>query len=162
MGKNLTGKDIIKLGFPQTNAVNIALGQISRFRKKEKKESVLVELSDVFNTPEKFAGHPIWGKVSESLIAPLELRRHELRTSRVPFELFGENEIDEKAKFQFYDSLKLPIAVQGALMPDAHYGYGLPIGGVLATVKCRYSLWRRCGYWLQNEFVRIRFASRVF
>jgi tRNA-splicing ligase RtcB (3'-phosphate/5'-hydroxy nucleic acid ligase) len=133
MGKNLTGKDIIKLGFPQTNAVNIALGQISRYRKKEKKESVLVELSDVFNEPEKFTGHPIWGKVSESLIAPLELKRHELRISRVPFELFGENEIDEKAKFQFYDSLKLPIAVQGALMPDAHYGYGLPIGGVLAT-----------------------------
>src|SRR5438876_4201357 len=27
----------------------------------------------------------------------------------------------------------LPIAVAGALMPDAHVGYGLPIGGVLAT-----------------------------
>ena len=27
----------------------------------------------------------------------------------------------------------LPVAVAGALMPDAHLGYGLPIGGVLAT-----------------------------
>src|SRR5512133_2140596 len=27
----------------------------------------------------------------------------------------------------------LPVAVAGALMPDAHQGYGLPIGGVLAT-----------------------------
>ncbi len=27
----------------------------------------------------------------------------------------------------------LPVAVAGALMPDAHPGYGLPIGGVLAT-----------------------------
>jgi tRNA-splicing ligase RtcB len=27
----------------------------------------------------------------------------------------------------------LPIAVRGALMPDAHVGYGLPIGGVLAV-----------------------------
>jgi tRNA-splicing ligase RtcB len=27
----------------------------------------------------------------------------------------------------------LPVAVSGALMPDAHVGYGLPIGGVLAT-----------------------------
>ena len=27
----------------------------------------------------------------------------------------------------------LPISVAGALMPDAHVGYGLPIGGVLAT-----------------------------
>ena len=27
----------------------------------------------------------------------------------------------------------LPVALAGALMPDAHVGYGLPIGGVLAT-----------------------------
>jgi tRNA-splicing ligase RtcB (3'-phosphate/5'-hydroxy nucleic acid ligase) len=27
----------------------------------------------------------------------------------------------------------LPISIAGALMPDAHVGYGLPIGGVLAT-----------------------------
>lgn len=27
----------------------------------------------------------------------------------------------------------LPVSVQGALMPDAHMGFGLPIGGVLAT-----------------------------
>jgi len=30
-------------------------------------------------------------------------------------------------------AVQLPIAVAGALMPDAHQGYGLPIGGVLAT-----------------------------
>ena len=34
---------------------------------------------------------------------------------------------------QMHNSLRLPIAVRGALMPDAHVGYGLPIGGVLAT-----------------------------
>ena len=29
--------------------------------------------------------------------------------------------------------MRLPISRAGALMPDAHVGYGLPIGGVLAT-----------------------------
>ena len=29
--------------------------------------------------------------------------------------------------------MRLPVAEKGALMPDAHQGYGLPIGGVLAT-----------------------------
>ena len=29
--------------------------------------------------------------------------------------------------------MRLPIALAGALMPDAHAGYGLPIGGVLAV-----------------------------
>ncbi len=31
------------------------------------------------------------------------------------------------------NACRLPISVAGALMPDAHLGYGLPIGGVLAT-----------------------------
>jgi tRNA-splicing ligase RtcB len=30
-------------------------------------------------------------------------------------------------------AMKLPVTVAGALMPDAHQGYGLPIGGVLAV-----------------------------
>jgi tRNA-splicing ligase RtcB (3'-phosphate/5'-hydroxy nucleic acid ligase) len=34
---------------------------------------------------------------------------------------------------QLRNACRLPVAVAGALMPDAHVGYGLPIGGVLAT-----------------------------
>jgi tRNA-splicing ligase RtcB len=34
---------------------------------------------------------------------------------------------------QLKNACRLPVAVSGALMPDAHVGYGLPIGGVLAT-----------------------------
>ncbi len=32
-----------------------------------------------------------------------------------------------------HNACRLPVAVSGALMPDAHVGYGLPIGGVLAA-----------------------------
>lgn len=132
-GNKLSGKDLIKLGFPKNNSINIALGQINRYRKKEKKESILAEAKEVLLYPEKFEGNGTWGKVAEGLIKPVQIRMHQLKTTRVPFSIFGENEIDEKAKFQLFDSLKLPISVAGALMPDAHSGYGLPIGGVLAT-----------------------------
>lgn len=133
MGNKLSGKDLIKLGFPKNNSINIALGQINRYRKKEKKESILAEAKEVLLYPDKFSGHGTWGKVAEGLINPVQVRMHQLKTTRVPFTIFGENEIDEQAKFQLYDSLKLPISIAGALMPDAHSGYGLPIGGVLAT-----------------------------
>lgn len=133
MGNKLTGRDLIKLGFPKNNSINIALGQISRYRKKEKKDRIIAEAKEVLLFPENYKNNGTWGKVAEGLINPVEVRKHELRTTRVPFSIFGENEIDEQAKFQLYDSLKLPIAVAGALMPDAHSGYGLPIGGVLAT-----------------------------
>lgn len=133
MGNKLSGKDLIKLGFPKNNSINIALGQINRYRKKEKKESILNEAKEVLLDPEKFKMHGTWGKVAEGLVNPVQVKLNQLKTTRVPFSIFGENEIDEQAKFQLYDSLKLPIAVKGALMPDAHSGYGLPIGGVLAT-----------------------------
>ena len=133
MGNKLSGKDLIKLGFPKNNSINIALGQINRYRKREKKESILTEAKEVLLHPEKFEGHGTWGKVAEGLINPVQVRMHQLKTTRAPFTIFGENEIDQQAKFQLYDSLKLPISVAGALMPDAHSGYGLPIGGVLAT-----------------------------
>jgi tRNA-splicing ligase RtcB (3'-phosphate/5'-hydroxy nucleic acid ligase) len=42
-------------------------------------------------------------------------------------------DIDPEATAQMEAAISLPIAVAGALMPDAHVGYGLPIGGVLAT-----------------------------
>jgi tRNA-splicing ligase RtcB len=36
---------------------------------------------------------------------------------------------------QMVNACELPVSVAGALMPDAHVGYGLPIGGVLATAN---------------------------
>jgi tRNA-splicing ligase RtcB len=45
---------------------------------------------------------------------------------------FG-TEIDAEALRQMEAAMSLPVTIAGALMPDAHVGYGLPIGGVLAT-----------------------------
>ncbi len=133
MGNKLKGRDLIKLGFPKNNSINIALGQINRYRKREKKERILQEAAAVLKNPEAYVGNAIWGKVAEGLTKPVEVKFHQLRNTRAPFSIYGENQIDEQAKYQLYDALKLPIAVAGALMPDAHSGYGLPIGGVLAT-----------------------------
>ena len=49
------------------------------------------------------------------------------------FNVFGRKHITSNAYQQMELAMRLPIAVKGALMPDAHQGYGLPIGGVLAT-----------------------------
>lgn len=49
-----------------------------------------------------------------------------------PWKSWGKH-LDPAALAQMEAASRLPIAVAGALMPDAHVGYGLPIGGVLAT-----------------------------
>ncbi|HZW10156.1 MAG TPA: RtcB family protein [Phycisphaerales bacterium] len=43
------------------------------------------------------------------------------------------DQIEEAAHQQMRNARSLPVSVAAALMPDAHVGYGLPIGGVLAT-----------------------------
>jgi len=55
------------------------------------------------------------------------------RTEPLPYADFGASLVDPAARAQMTNALRLPIAAAGALMPDAHVGYGLPIGGVLAT-----------------------------
>lgn len=57
----------------------------------------------------------------------------ELRQGPLPYVIFGREHIEQGALDQMQTAASLPISVAGALMPDAHQGYGLPIGGVLAT-----------------------------
>ena len=49
-----------------------------------------------------------------------------------PYRQWGKD-LEPQSVRQLQNACELPIAVRGALMPDAHLGYGLPIGGVLAT-----------------------------
>lgn len=54
------------------------------------------------------------------------------RQTPAPYEQWG-SDLEEQAVKQMENACRLPISVRAALMPDAHVGYGLPIGGVLAT-----------------------------
>ncbi|GAA4910643.1 RtcB family protein [Mucilaginibacter defluvii] len=56
-----------------------------------------------------------------------------LKEEIADFQVWGLENIEVGALAQMRTAVQLPIAVAGALMPDAHQGYGLPIGGVLAT-----------------------------
>ena len=51
---------------------------------------------------------------------------------KAPYRTWGDN-LDAGAVQQMEEACSLPISIKGALMPDAHQGYGLPIGGVLAV-----------------------------
>src|SRR5919206_4069750 len=54
------------------------------------------------------------------------------QTARVPWRQWGTG-LEESVREQMENACSLPVAVQGALMSDAHVGYGLPIGGVLGV-----------------------------
>lgn len=56
-----------------------------------------------------------------------------IREKPLPYRVWGDAHIDAGSRQQMDDAMRLPVSVAGALMPDAHIGYGLPIGGVLAV-----------------------------
>ena len=49
-----------------------------------------------------------------------------------PYKVYAEN-IESSALDQFIRTMECPEVVQGALMPDVHSGYTVPIGSVFAT-----------------------------
>ncbi|MEO8148513.1 MAG: RtcB family protein, partial [Bacteroidia bacterium] len=56
-----------------------------------------------------------------------------LKSTADSYTIYGKEKIEQGAITQMEVAMRLPVTVAGALMPDAHQGYGLPIGGVLAT-----------------------------
>src|SRR5687767_327056 len=55
-----------------------------------------------------------------------------IRDTPLAAPVWGESLIDPAAVRQLENAMRLPVTVAGALMPDAHVGYGIPIGGVVA------------------------------
>jgi len=132
--KMLSGKDLIKLGYPEGKAIGIAINTVLKYFRRNEKEEIIEMLRAVLAHPKEFTKDAIWSKVALTLV-PSEKKSmvYELLKNRIDYPIYGSEGIEEGARNQMEIAMKLPITVAGALMPDAHQGYGLPIGGVLAT-----------------------------
>lgn len=122
-------RQLEKLGVPQdcVKSAIVAIQnatKIGGLRGKQVKETV----KDVVAQPDRFVEHEHFGGFAKDIIADREFVRPEPITYRT----WG-SDIDPAAHGQMKQACALPMAVGAALMPDAHVGYGLPIGGVLAV-----------------------------
>lgn len=133
-GLKLHGKDLIAIGFPEGRAIGIAINVMLKHRRKSDKEDVLAELARIAADPAAFADHELYAPISDALTG--RDRKTEAQHDLVPrkdYRAYGSEHIEQGAVNQMEVAMKLPVTVAGALMPDAHQGYGLPIGGVLAV-----------------------------
>ena len=133
----LSGKDLIKLGYPEGKAIGLAINTVVKYFRRSENEEIYKMLEAVLANPKDFVEDSIWHKVALALLPQLagekKSRVHALLKNRIDYAIYGAVEIEEGARNQMEIAMKLPVTVAGALMPDAHLGYGLPIGGVLAT-----------------------------
>jgi tRNA-splicing ligase RtcB (3'-phosphate/5'-hydroxy nucleic acid ligase) len=133
--EKLKGKELRHLGYPEGPVISLAMEIMHKAFKRKKKEEALDVLASILQSPNQYASDPVLGKIAEALL-PKPWKEGDtipLNEKAVPFQVYGAEGIENGALHQMHTAVKLPISIAGALMPDAHSGYGLPIGGVLAT-----------------------------
>lgn len=131
----LTGKQIRSIGYPEGPVVSVAMHTMCTKYKHHTEAEAIEILKQILNAPENYLEDEILKPIAEKLMPEPEAEgiSISLNATGIQFNVFGQEHIEEGAMHQMYQAAKLPISVAGALMPDAHSGYGLPIGGVLAT-----------------------------
>lgn len=127
-------RELDKLGLPKGPIRKTACAAIEAAAKARiPKAEARTRLSRVLKNPDLHAEDPIFGALAQAVLESREGRgAFVAKDPPAPFARFGE-ELDPAALAQMERAVRLPIAVRGAVLPDAHVGYGLPIGGVLAT-----------------------------
>jgi tRNA-splicing ligase RtcB len=130
----MKSRELQNLGIPAGEPVQLAMPAIGQAMKDGlSRAEVRAKIQEIVGAPEAHVADPVFGKMAASLIKTVSARaRFEQRTEPAPYRRWG-TDMDAQSIQQMENACKLPVSVAGALMPDAHTGYGLPIGGVLAT-----------------------------
>ncbi|HEU0038681.1 MAG TPA: RtcB family protein [Verrucomicrobiae bacterium] len=125
----MNAKDFLHLGVPLGEATRRATDFVARFSLGGGDKARLEEeVKAIVANPSAFVGDALRGALAKALLnAPPPPR-----AEPVKYRQWGEG-LEHDAVMQMEKACLLPVSVAGALMPDAHVGYGLPIGGVLAT-----------------------------
>jgi len=126
----ITGKELQQWGLPTGPVYTVLIKAIEAMDLHRKQAKSIVR--SIMKNPEAYLGDEDWGEVA-TLLMPPEDKMIELNTDSCPITIYGKHMIEEGALDQIEIASRLPISVKAAIMPDGHQGYGLPIGGVLAT-----------------------------
>lgn len=126
----LNKKQLMRLGVPE-DCVSQAVDSLHRAAKNKSSQDERPKklIPKIVAAPEVYLTNPVFEDFARALI---EYRNADHSDQPIEFLQWGDD-IDEGSREQMQNACRVPMAVAAALMPDAHRGYGLPIGGVLAT-----------------------------
>ncbi|NDC09850.1 MAG: RtcB family protein [Oxalobacteraceae bacterium] len=125
----MNNQDLIQIGVPAGDALKLAYQHMRRlFAHGLDRPQVETDIQAIVADPPAYFSDPDRAPLARAIYRPPFTPRAEL----APWRQWGEG-LEPEAVKQMANACALPVAVAGALMPDAHVGYGLPIGGVLAT-----------------------------
>ena len=129
--KPINGNDLITLGYPENEILGIAL-KINKKRTGYTKAEMLEKYAQLLTSPQDFIEDKIFKILAEAFAKGVHLPKEgetiiPLNEEIKAFKIYGAEKIEDGALEQMKVAMQLPVTVAGALMPDAHQGYGLPI-----------------------------------
>ena len=120
-------KQLIALGVPEDCVPQaVASVQVAARDKSWEKPNKLIP--NLVRSPETYLSDKYYGEFAQAVI---ESQNSNFVLDPIEYKTWGD-EIDSHSFQQIENACRLPVSRAAALMPDAHSGYGLPIGGVLA------------------------------
>lgn len=130
-------RELLNLGIPKGEVMRLVQDSVGRWAEAQEgklnKRFVYQTVSDLAKRPEDFLNDEFFCEAARRLYGKEGLPPvFTPRETPAEWRQWGSG-LEAEAVGQMENTCKLPVAVRGALMPDAHSGYGLPIGGVLAT-----------------------------
>lgn len=130
----MKARELNNLGIPRGEAVKLAIEAVKETVKAGvSRDELRKTIKAVAENPKAYVDDPLWGELAQSLINTGGARAgFSRRREPAPYNRWG-SDMDAESIRQMANACNLPVSVAGALMPDAHVGYGLPIGGVLAV-----------------------------
>src|SRR5438270_10692025 len=130
---SLKPRDLIKLGFKPGPAIGVAVKLIPEAKKALGARVLESDLRALAQEPNAYKDRPHLALLAKAVIEQTAKQAKFVeRDAPAPYRIWGDG-LEKGAVDQMVNAARLPVAVSGALMPDAHQGYGLPIGGVLAV-----------------------------
>lgn len=133
----VTGKMLKRRHWPEGKIIGLARAAAERLAEQGlERETILTRLDLVRKDPGPFLSDPLLADLARECLRKSPQSgavSPDLREEPLPYPTWGREAIDEGSFAQMDNAMRLPVTVAGALMPDAHVGYGLPIGGVLAV-----------------------------
>jgi tRNA-splicing ligase RtcB (3'-phosphate/5'-hydroxy nucleic acid ligase) len=133
----MTTRELLNLGVPKGPIMDLIKQALAQWTKDTQGQLTKTELfqtiHDLVKRPREFLDHERWGQLAGQLAESQQVQSQYVpRATPAPYKQWGQG-LEPEAVRQMDNACQLPISLAGALMPDAHVGYGLPIGGVLAT-----------------------------
>jgi len=128
----MKARELLNMGFKEGPIIGLLLkASCSAKARGMSANQIRTTCQDIRFNPRHHTSDIVFGKAASHLVDMQNPTTYDMEPKE--YKVWGEHLLDEGTHEQMKRAMELPISVAGMICPDGHLGFGIPIGGVLAT-----------------------------